>query len=293
MKILNYGSLNFDHVYETDHFVEPKETLSSISYRRGFGGKGLNQSIALAKAGMEVYHAGKVGFDGQPFIDYLNQYGVHTEYLMQDETIPTGHAIIEVCHGENRILLHGGANQSITKEDIDKTLVPFESGDLLLIQNEISSLPYLIQKAHEKGMCIAFNTAPMNEQVFQCPLNLIDFFIVNEIEAKGLAKTNDDSYADIIHALRAQYPSQKIIFTCGKDGAYYIEGNTLLYEPSLSVPVKDTTAAGDTFTGYFLASYFRGKDMKECLRIATKASSITIQHVGAADSIPSLNDLLY
>ena len=104
MKVLNFGSLNYDHVYEMDHFVEPKETQSSLSYIRNFGGKGLNQSIALAKAGMEVYHAGKVGSDGQDFIDYLNKYGVNTAYLTKDDNEATGHAIIEVCKGQNCII---------------------------------------------------------------------------------------------------------------------------------------------------------------------------------------------
>ena len=114
MKVCNFGSLNFDKVYAMEHFVEPKETLASVGYMENFGGKGLNQSIALAKAGEEVYHAGKVGKDGQPFIDYLRQYGVKTDYLVKDDATVTGHAIIQTCKGENCIILFGGANQAVT-----------------------------------------------------------------------------------------------------------------------------------------------------------------------------------
>ena len=169
MKVLSFGSLNFDHVYQMDHFVMPKETTSSLSYSRGFGGKGLNQSIALAKSGLDVYHAGRVGFDGQPFIDYLQEYGVKVDYLKKDEEAATGHAIIQVSHSENCIILYGGANQLIDEAQIDEVLTHFEKGDLLLIQNEISSLTYLITKAHEKGLRIAFNTAPMDEKIFGYP----------------------------------------------------------------------------------------------------------------------------
>lgn len=292
MKVLNYGSLNYDNIYQVDHFVKPKETLASINYDRNYGGKGLNQSIALAKAGVNVYHAGKVGYDGQAFIDYLNSYGIDTRYLIKDDNLPTGHAIIQVCNGENCIILFGGSNKAINKEDIDKTLSDFDKDDLLLIQNEISSLPYLIKKAHEKGMMIAFNVAPFDEGVFDYPLDLVDILIVNEVEGKGLAKVNSDLYKDIINGLKDKYPNKQIILTCGKDGAYYINNDLSIHELALSVKAIDTTAAGDTFTGYFLAMLLQGKDIKDCLSIATKASSITIQSLGAAQSIPNLKEVI-
>ena len=122
MKILSFGSLNYDYTYEVEHFLAPKETLAAKSMQRGFGGKGANQSIAFARAGLSVYHAGRVGADGQPFVDYLKQNGIHTDYLIKDDAAATGHAIIEVCRGENCILIYGGANQEITTEQIDHTL---------------------------------------------------------------------------------------------------------------------------------------------------------------------------
>ena len=291
MKVLNFGSLNYDHVYEMDHFVEPKETQSSLSYIRNFGGKGLNQSIALAKAGMEVYHAGKVGSDGQDFIDYLNKYGVNTAYLTKDDNEATGHAIIEVCKGQNCIILHGGANQSIDEKQIDEVLAHFDKDDVLLIQNEISSLAYLIEKAHEKGMTVVFNTAPMNEKVFTYPLDMIDIFVVNEIEGAGLAGLKTSDINEIIEGLKNKYPDRKIVLTVGDQGSYYIEGDTLVHQDIYKVEAVDTTAAGDTFTGFFLASYLKDKDVKKALDLAARASSITVQGKGAAQSIPDISQL--
>lgn len=291
MKILSFGSLNYDHVYEMDHFVEPKETQSSLAYARGFGGKGLNQSIALAKAGLDVYHAGRVGSDGQDFIDYLNKYGVNTEYLMKDDSLATGHAIIEVCKGQNCIILHGGANQAIDCNQIDEVLSHFEKDDVLLIQNEISNLSYLIEKADEKGMLIVFNTAPMNEKVFTYPLDKIDIFVVNEIEGAGLSNIQSNDYLKIIDALKEKYPDKQIVLTVGENGSYYINGDTLIHQDAYKVEAIDTTAAGDTFTGFFLASYLKDKDIKKALDLAAKASSITVQGKGAAQSIPSIEQL--
>ena len=292
MKVLSFGSLNFDHVYQMDHFVMPKETTSSLSYSRGFGGKGLNQSIALAKSGLDVYHAGRVGFDGQPFIDYLQEYGVKVDYLKKDEETATGHAIIQVSHSENCIILFGGANQLIDEAQIDEVLTHFEKGDLLLIQNEISSLTYLITKAHEKGLRIAFNTAPMDEKVFSYPLDLIDIFVVNEVEGKGLANISSDNVEDVIVGLQKTYPNKEIILTVGSLGSYYICGETVMHQEAYRVDAVDTTAAGDTFTAFYLASILRGEEVNTALRIAAKASSITVTKEGAAKSIPTLEQVL-
>ena len=292
MKVLSFGSLNFDHVYQMDHFVMPKETTSSLSYSRGFGGKGLNQSIALAKSGLDVYHAGRVGFDGQPFIDYLQEYGVKVDYLKKDEETATGHAIIQVSHSENCIILYGGANQLIDEAQIDEVLTHFEKGDLLLIQNEISSLTYLITKAHEKGLRIAFNTAPMDEKIFGYPLELVDIFVVNEVEGKGLANVSSDQVEDVIAGLQKGYTNKEIILTVGSQGSYYISGETVIHQEAYRVEAVDTTAAGDTFTGFYLASILRGETVSNALRIAAKASSITVTKEGAAKSIPTLEQVL-
>ena len=292
MKVLNFGSLNYDYVYEVDHFVLPGETMSSLSYARGFGGKGLNQSIALKKAGLDVYHAGRVGSDGQDFIDYLQNYAVKTDYLVKDAECASGHARIEVCRGENRIVLYGGANQLIDEKQINETLEHFEKGDVLLLQNEISSLAYLIEKAHEKGMFIAFNTAPMNEQVFTYPLSLVDLFIVNEVEGAGLAEVDSAEIADIIKGLQKKYPETRIVLTVGSKGSYFIHKDFVVHQDAYKVEAVDTTAAGDTFTGFFLASYLKDQDVTKALDLAAKASSITVQGKGAAASIPSMEEVL-
>ena len=291
MAVLNFGSLNYDHVYEMDHFTQPKETQSSLSYIRNFGGKGLNQSIALAKAGVDVFHAGKVGNDGQDFIDYLKKSHVDTKYLVKDDAQATGHAIIEICKGQNRIILHGGANQDIDERQIDETLKDFSKEDVLLVQNEISSMSYLIEKAHEKGMMIVFNTAPMNEKVFRYPLDKVDLFIVNEIEGAGLAKIETDDLEKIIEAWKETYPDRKFVLTAGESGSFYFDKDTCIRQDIYPVEAVDTTAAGDTFTGYFLASYLKDKDVKKALDLAAKASSITVQGKGAAQSIPEISDL--
>ena len=232
MKILSFGSLNYDYTYEVEHFLAPKETLAAKSMQRGFGGKGANQSIAFARAGLSVYHAGRVGADGQPFVDYLKQNGIHTDYLIKDDAAATGHAIIEVCRGENCILIYGGANQEITTEQIDHTLKAFSPGDWLVLQNEISNLPYLMQAAQKKGLSIFFNAAPYDVGILTYPMELVDVLCVNEVEACALAGTETFEADAVLTLLHEKYPQTRLLLTAGSAGSYYLDAERRLFVPA-------------------------------------------------------------
>lgn len=162
MKILNFGSLNIDYVYTVGHFVQPGETVRSEKLEQFCGGKGLNQSIALARAGASVWHAGKVGVDGEMLVEALQKAGVDTAYVEQS-TKRTGHAVIQVdASGQNCILLHSGANADLDETMIDRVLAHFGQGDILLVQNEQNNLPYVMEQAHAHGLLIACNPSPID-----------------------------------------------------------------------------------------------------------------------------------
>lgn len=291
MKILSFGSLNYDYNYEVDHFHAPKETLAAKSMHRGFGGKGANQSIALARAGLTVYHAGRVGADGQPFIDYLKADKINTDFLVKDDSSSTGHAIIEICNGENRILIYGGANQEISTEQIDRTLEHFEAGDWLVLQNEISNLPYLMRTAKQRGLQIFFNAAPFDANISTYPMDCVDILCVNEVEASALAGVNTFEVETVLGILHEKYSHTELLLTAGSQGSYYFEGQEKLYTPCSNVRAIDTTAAGDTYSGYFLAGICKGDTVEEAMKLATKAAGIAVQRKGAASSIPSIAEL--
>lgn len=291
MKILSFGSLNYDYNYEVDHFHAPKETLAAKSMHRDFGGKGANQSIALARAGLTVYHAGRVGADGQPFIDYLKADKIKTDFLVKDDSSSTGHAIIEICNGENRILIYGGANQEISTEQIDRTLEHFEAGDWLVLQNEITNLPYLMRTAKQRGLQIFFNAAPFDANISTYPMDCVDILCVNEVEASALAEVNTFEVETVLAILHEKYSHTKLLLTAGSQGSYYFEGQEKLYTPCSNVRAIDTTAAGDTYSGYFLAGICKGDTVEEAMKLATKAAGIAVQRKGAASSIPSIAEL--
>jgi ribokinase len=285
MKILDFGSLNLDYVYRVDHFVQPGETLHPLAMRIACGGKGLNQSIALARAGCEVFHAGRIGPDGSMLLDQLKEAGVDVHLVETVET-KTGHAIIQVDRtGQNAILLFGGANRVIEKGYIDRVLKGFRKGDLVLLQNEISEVGYLIQKASERGLKVCFNASPADASLVDYPLHLVHTLFVNEIEGAVLAGVDDPDR--IVDVLLSRGFGKEIVLTLGKRGVLYGDGTRKCRFKVFSVPVVDSTGAGDTFTGYFLAAGARGLDIDSSLLYATAASAICVTRSGASESIPT------
>ena len=290
MKVLNIGSMNLDLVYSVDHIVQPGETEASFALDTFLGGKGLNQSMALAKAGVEVFQGGMIGEDGQPFLDACAQYGVRADYI---RTVPgkSGHAVIQRDkNAQNCILLYGGANQMLTEEYVDSVLADFGAGDILLLQNEVNQMPYIVERAYEKGMQIALNPSPFNEKLSAVDMAKISFFLMNEVEGNQITGLTDPD--EIIAEMLKRFPDSKIVLTLGKDGAVYADAEQKHFQPIFKVEAVDTTAAGDTFTGYFLAGLLEGMSVPEILKMSAKASSIAVTREGAVPSIPYRHEVM-
>lgn len=290
MRVLNIGSLNVDYVYTVDHIILPGETEATGSRNIFLGGKGMNQSCALAKAGVEVYHGGLIGEDGRMFLDACKEYGVNSDFIRIVDG-PSGHTVIQIDkNAQNSILLFGGANQKLTKEYVDEVLSHFTAQDILLLQNEVNLLPYIVDTAYEKGMQIALNPSPFNEKLNAVDMKKISIFILNEVE--GFQLTGQKDPDAIIAKLRELFPHARIMLTLGKDGAVYADAQQQVFQPIFPVKAVDTTAAGDTFTGYFLAGLAEGLPMEQVLRISAKASSIAVTREGAVPSIPYRDEVL-
>ncbi|WP_309385957.1 ribokinase [Cerasicoccus frondis] len=288
-RVLNLGSINIDHVYTVDHFVRPGESEISKGYEVFAGGKGFNQSIALARAGAEVSHLGAVGEDGAWLVERLKQEGVDVGFVSL-HTHATGHALIQVAtSGENAIVVYPGANQEITHDEIQKAMASFGAGDWLLTQNETSGVAEAMQLAKEKGLRIAFNAAPMSEAVHGYPLELVDLFILNETEAEALAGVDKEPASDV---LCKRYPQAAILLTLGAEGARYLDANCELTQAAEAVDVVDTTAAGDTFIGYFLGDLIAGKSISNALETSCRAAGIAVTRPGASNSIPLRSEFL-
>lgn len=291
MKIVSFGSINFDHVYTVPHIVRPGETISCTSYQQFLGGKGLNQGIALKKAEADAYLAAQISESDAALPARLqSEYGVPPD-LIEACPFPTGHAVIQVDRtGQNCIFIYPGANASVTLDFIDRTLSYFQKGDCVLLQNEIALVPEIIRRASERGLTVALNPSPFTDEILNWPLQLVDIFILNEIECAAFSgETEPEKMAE---AMLQKYPHCKVVLTLGKNGVLYRDGQTTLRHGVYDVPVVDTTAAGDTFTGFFLAEYMKSRDAANALSLASAASSIAVSRKGAAPSIPRLDEVL-
>lgn len=290
MKILNFGSLNIDYVYKVDHMVREGETLSSSGMEVFLGGKGFNQSVALAKAGIPVYHAGMIGKEGKIFLDACKEYGISSKFIKTIEE-KNGHTIIQVDkNGQNCIMLYGGSNRSLTKDFIDEVLAYFGREDYILLQNEVNHLDYIIEKAYERGIKIILNPSPLDAYLDSCDLSKITYFMMNEIEGKQI--TGEKNIDKILDKMMQMYPESKIILTLGEAGSMYRDKESSFKQDIFKAAVVDTTAAGDTFTGYFISAIISGKSIPDALKISAMAASITVSREGASPSIPKLDEVI-
>lgn len=290
MKILNFGSLNIDYVYNVEHFVKVGETISSTRLQTFCGGKGLNQSIALAKAGCQVYHAGKIGKDGHILKNQLKDSGVITEYILEGEG-KSGHAIIQVdVNGQNSIILYGGENEKIGTKEIDSILNNFSEEDILLLQCEISNVDYIVEEAHKKGITIVLNPSPVNNNLRKIDISKVNYLILNEVEGEELTGKKESEL--ILDVFLDKYKDLKIVLTLGEKGVIYADKNIRVKQDIYKTDVVDTTAAGDTFTGFFIGGIVKDGTIEETLKIASMASSIAVSREGASKSIPMYEEVI-
>ena len=290
MRIYNLGSMNIDYVYQVPHFLQPGETLSSETLEIFPGGKGLNQSVALGRAGAQVIHGAVMGNGGAFLLQTMMDSGVDVSRIRKTDASP-GHAIIQVDKsGQNCILLFAGTNRMVDNAYIERFLIDAEPGDILLLQNECSCLREAMEIGHRKEMQITFNPSPFHEDILKLPLELVDWWFCNEIE--GAALFGSCAPETIAENFAKRYPGSNLILTLGGEGSLFVNGETRLRQCIYPAETVDTTAAGDTFTGFFLACIATGRQVTEALDIASRAASVTVSRMGAAASIPYLYEVI-
>ena len=285
MAIYNLGSINLDYFYHVPHLPKPGETLASTAYHQGLGGKGANQSIAIARGGGQVKHIGLIHHQDSAHIQFMKDVGVDIAHIHTADH-PTGHAIvtIEADTAENQILLMQGANHEISEEMIDKALIKAGEGDWALTQNETNLGDVFLQKAKAKGCQICYSAAPFIKEKLLSLIDIIDLLVVNEGEAEAVSQAlgkGPDAWG-IPH----------VIVTKGADGAIYEGVDGSHFVPSQKVTAVDTTGAGDTYLGFVLAQLSMNQDIKTAMICAGKAAGIQVTRHGTADVIPALDEIM-
>ena len=282
MTIYNLGSINIDHIYLMPHLVMPGETLAASDYQAALGGKGANQSIAIARAGSNVIHGGMINIADEDWLDSMAEAGVDIHHIIRSDDMPTGHAIVAVDEGkgENQIILSPSANAAIPNDLIGDLLKEAQPSDWALAQNETNQTTYFLKQAKAKGLKICYSAAPFVAEVTAELLPIVDLLVVNEIEAKELS----DHLGEDINV-------EHLIITKGADGADYFHQGSHHHIPAVPANAVDTTGAGDTYLGYVLAGLDQGMAILDAMKLAAKAAAFQVERHGASDAIPNRNDL--
>ena len=275
------GSINADHIYRLTRLPTPGETLPAIGYRRMLGGKGANQSIAAARAGAEVHHLGAVGHDGAWMVAALADCGVDVSgVVMLDEA--SGHALVMVDDaGENAIVIHPGTNRALDLPQVTAALSRLARGDWLLLQNETNLQAEAARLARDAGAQVVYSAAPFEVEAVSSVLPFVSLLILNAVEAAQLEAALGP--VDVPHFL----------VTKGARGAVWNDrksGETVSVDAH-SVPVRDTTGAGDCFAGYVVAALAMGRTVRAALRLANAAAALQVMRDGASEAIPTLSEV--
>ena len=289
MNVVNFGSLNIDHVYAVDHFCRAGETIHTKSYTQNAGGKGLNQSIAVSRSGQKVHHAGLLGPEGARLAELLSGSGVDLRYLKHTD-VPQGHAVIQVQpDGQNCIFLYGGSNQAVTPQEIDEVLMQLNAGDYLLLQNEIANLTYLLRAAARRGLRVVLNASPISDELLNADLSGVAWLVGNVTDCAAMAGCGDAQAGSETREQR--YPSLGILLTLGSEGSVSWKDGTEVRQCAYPVKAVDTTGAGDTFMGYFVGCLAQGMERQTAMQYASMASAISVTRPGAAASIPLMDEV--
>ena len=276
------------------------ETILGNNFVIGPGGKGSNQAVAAAKAGVKTYFISKIGDDqfGEMAKKIYDEAKVDYSNVIISKEHSTGAAAIMVNEesGANAINVFPGAAAAITNADIDKAENIIKDSKIFLTQLEApkETVLYAIKKAHSLGVKTVLNPAPAAE-IDKSVFPFIDYFTPNETEASfyvgHAVNSNDDASRAASKLL--DMGIKNVIITLGEKGAYFANANETFSSPiaNLPNPVVDTTGAGDAFNAGFAVALTENKSIKDAISFASATAGLSTTKIGTANSMPNRDEI--
>lgn len=298
-KIVVLGSINVDTILNIPRLPVPGETMAMHDRSTAGGGKGANQAIAAVRAGAETSFISKIGKEHAAdfMIDTFKQDGLNIEHVTMDDQAGTGQAYILLDdNGQNSILIYGGANQTISVEDVKKASEAIADADCLITEFEtpLASSIEAFKIAKANHVLTILNPAPAKKDIPAELLELTDIIVPNETEAEALTGVKVTDEPSMVAAAKELHHKgiKNVIITVGDKGSFYSVDEKDGFVKAYKVNTVDTTAAGDTFIGYLASKLNQDlSNIEEAMRFASKASSITVQTQGAQNSIPYVKNV--
>ena len=291
------GSYAVGMTMTTERLPLAGETALGHDFTVLHGGKGSNQAIAAARLGSNVRFVSCVGQDtfGDSALELFKQEGIDGTGVKRSQTLPTAVGIVIVYEsGENSIVIDFGACNDIESADIDLLEPMIKQSDMVVLQLEIclEAVLYAAQRCHTLGVPILLNPAPF-QKIPEDLLPLCDYITPNETEARLLCGMKpDDPLADeeVAKMLLDKGP-QNVIMTLGAKGALTLNREQSARVSGVHVDVKDTTGAGDTFSGALATALSSGENLENAVRFANFAAGLSVTRYGVVPSIPYLRDV--
>lgn len=294
-RILVIGSYNVGFTCHANRLPVWGETLMAAGFSVSDGGKGANQAVAAAKLGGEVSFIGKVGNDqyAKSGLQMMAQAGVNTEHVFVSEKSHSGIGFILLNdQGENCIIVDPGANDELSKEDIEQLSSVIDKADIMLFQleNRVNMIEAAMKKGSELGKIIVFNPAPAKPDV-EALIRMATIVTPNESELlllSGLdpsAELTDDKCTLLARGILEKGP-EAVIVTRGDKGALLVSADGVrsdFFVPK--VKVVDSTGAGDSFNGALCVAIAEGKSLEEAVQFACYVGAYCVT---GSDVIPSL-----
>ena len=276
--VLTVGSLHYDILVEVDHLPRKDETATGSRWYPKFGGKGGNQAVAAAKAGVGSRMVGAVGDDG--FGDYLRtnlcKGRVEDQFVATVPGVGSGMSVaIQDRAGDYAATIVSGANLMIPHETLTNPAV-WNLVSVLVLQNEIPQAVNIAAAtaARARGLCTVLNAAPCR------PLSdelrgLIDILVVNAVEAEMMGAGQVGSLEDAEKAaqhLAGQFAT--VIVTAGAEGLAVAGARDGVFMLAAEkVQVVSSHGAGDSFIGTLAARLAGGRGLEQACRDASRAAA--------------------
>lgn len=297
-KIIGPGSCNVDLTGYADHLPIGGETAVGDLIRTSPGGKGSNQMIAAHMSGSEALLIAHIGDDALSncLHEFYDGRGFSKKYVKVCKGENTGTAIIEIdkTDAQNRILIVRGANLSLSEADVIAAEADFADADVVLTQLETGDEPiYAAARLAKKyGKPFILNPAPYRPLTDEL-LAMVDYITPNETEAGYLTGIQINSVDDAKLAANKLLAAgvKNVIITLGVNGAYYTDGVNEIHVPGIKVKAVETTGAGDAFNGGFATAIGECMDVSTALRFANCTAAISVTRLGAAESMPSRDEI--
>jgi ribokinase len=294
-RVLVVGSLNADLVVRVERRPKGGETVLGSDLAVHPGGKGANQAVAAARLGGDVAMIGCVGDDpyGALLLDSLRSSGVNASGVSVAPDRATGVALITVTpDGENSIVVAPGANSLVTVERVDELDLPSAAVVLGQLELPVETISRLAECAGAAGARFVLNHAPIVDLPWEAVAEA-DPLVVNEHELAALAGQSVNGVGPAAQASRAlvRRGCSSVVVTLGGLGAGVLDANGWVHVPAATVPVVDTTAAGDAFVGALAVELAAGRELDDATRFAVRAGSLAVQRVGAQSSLPTRDEL--